>query len=123
MNIDEHRERFFQYLYYLGIDREGLRTLLQEESVYRGALFGVPRINKTLIQNFVPITAEEINAELESYSLYKANFTAAQARKWPLSYVVIPVGYPQSLSNMDLWYVREAEEEIGPAVLYRVRLR
>jgi hypothetical protein len=123
MSIDEHRERLFQYLYYLGVDREGLRRLLLEEPVYRGALFGVPRINKTLIRNFEPITAEEIDAEVESYDLYKANFTAEQAREWPLSYVVIPARYPQSLSNLDLWYVREAEEEVGPAVLYRVRLR
>jgi hypothetical protein len=123
ISFEDDRERLFQYLYYLNLDVQAFEQLLKEEVVYQGALFGVPRINRTLTQDFKHVSPEEIRTQVDSYALYTSGFTAERARKWPLSHVVVFDRYPHELSNLDRWYERDGGEHIESATLYRVRLK
>lgn len=123
MSRDEERERLFQYFYYLRVDGAELERRLTHGSVFKGALFGLPRVNKTLTQNFEPITQEEVKAQVKAYDAYVTNFSRQHAERWPLSYVILVKDHPYDLSNLDKWYKRDNGELMGSSVVYRVRLR
>jgi len=118
----EDNERLYQYFYYLGVSEKKLETLL-EGRLYRAALFGLHRVNKTLTQNFVPVTQAEILAQINQYSHYKQTFSQRQAELWPLSHVVVAADAHYDFTNLDRWYERDRGERIGQAIIYRVRLR
>jgi hypothetical protein len=118
----EDNERLFQYFYYLGVDERKLLTLL-EGRLYRAALFGLHRVNKTLTQKFVPVTRAEIQDQIDHYSRYKESFSQTQAELWPLSHVVVAADGQYDLSNLDRWYERDSGQRFGNAIVYRVRLR
>lgn len=123
MTTEEEHERLFQYFYYLGVDGPKLETILNSGSLFRGAVFGLTRVNSTLTQNFKPISAEEIRTEVDAYSAYVRAFSAKEANLWPLSYVILVEGRPYDLSNLDRWYERDQGEQIGSSVVFRVNLR
>jgi hypothetical protein len=118
----EDNQRLFQYFYYLGVDEKKLEELLNG-NLYRAALFGIHRVNRTLTQHFVPVTQDEIQAEIGRYSQYKQQFSQKDAEQWPLSYVVLTADRNYDLSNLDRWYERDAGQQIGDSVIYRVRRR
>ena len=120
---EEEHERLFQYFYYLGIDGARLEGLLNSGSLFRGAVFGLIRVNPTLTENFKPVTAEEIRREVDAYSSYISSFSAKEAGRWPLSYVILVNGRSYDLSNLDRWYERDGGEVIGDSLILRVRLR
>ncbi len=119
----ENRERFYQYLYYLGIDKRRLEILLNEEPLYRAAVFGLHRVNNKLTINFNPVTAEEIQAEVQSYSAYIDGFSREQATRWPLSSVILVNNHSYNLSNLDRWYERDGGERIAGSLIYGLQLR
>ena len=118
----EDNERLYQYFYYLGVSEKKLETLL-EGRLYRAALFGLHRVNKTLTQKFMPVTQAEILAQINQYSHYKQTFSQTQAELWPLSHVVVAADAHYDFTNLDRWYDRDGGERIGQAIIYRVRLR
>ena len=120
---EEEHERLFQYFYYLGIDGTRLEEILNSGSLFRGAVFGLIRVNPTLTENFKPVTAEEIQREVAAYSSYVAGFSAKEAERWPLSYVILVKDRSYNLSNLDRWYERDQGEVIGDSLILRVRLR
>ena len=119
----QEHERLYQYFYYLGVDATKLEKILNSGSLFRGAVFGLTRVNSTLTEEFRPISADEISAEVQTYSNYVDNFSEEQAKRWPLSYVVLVEGRSYDLSKLDKWYERDAGEKVGDAIVHRVRLR
>jgi hypothetical protein len=119
----ERLERFFQYLYLLGVDSRGFEQDLQDDQHVRAAVFGLHRVNKTLSTNFVPVSADEIRSKVDLYSTFIKNFSQAQANKWPLSYVVMLDDGDYDFTNMDRWYNRSSGEKIGNSVLFTVQLK
>ena len=120
---DERLERFYQYLYYLGVDAKSLEMDLQNSPQTRAAVFGLPRANAVLSSNFQPVSANEIDAQVRSYSAYIAAFSREQASRWRLSYVILIDETPYDLSNLDRWYVRDEGQRAEDSIIYSVRLR
>jgi len=126
-SITEEVERFYQYLYYKGVDDKTFETMLlpvragSQNSFW--TIFGLHRVNIKLTHDFKPISKEEIEKAVQSYSSYVQGFSREQANKWPLSYVILADGISYDLSNLDRWYERGGGERIGGSVLYPVRLR
>lgn len=118
----EDNERLFHYFYYMGVDEPKLEKMLNGP-LFRAALFGLPRVNSTLTQDFHPVSSEEIRSQVQAYSAYRQKFSRQRAGLWPLSYVILTHGRTYDLSNLDRWYERDAGERIGSSILYRVRLR
>jgi hypothetical protein len=123
MSRAEEHERLYQYFYYLGVEPSRLEAILNSGSLFRGAVFGLTRVNSTLTEKFRPISTQEIKDEVQAYSNYSNRFSAAQAKQWPLSYVILVEGRSYDLSNLDKWYKRDNGEKLGTAIIYRVQLR
>lgn len=119
----ENIERFYQCLYYMGVDAPRFETMLRERPVARAAVFGLTRVNNKLSQKFNPVTSEEITEAVKSYSTYATGFSQEQASRWPLSFVVLVDESFYDLSNLDRWYERDSGERLGGSVIYRLRLR
>jgi len=122
-NDAERLERFYQYLYYLGVDPKALEIDLQNSPQTRGAIFGFHRANPVITTNFQPVSAGEIDAQVRTYSAYVAAFSREQAARWGLSYVILSDWTPYDLSNLDRWYVRDEGQRVGGSIIYSVRLR
>jgi hypothetical protein len=86
-------------------------------------MFGFDRTIDGLNVNAQPITRQELNDEVRSYTKYAEGFSWEHASNPRLSYLVTPIGKEPSLSNLDRWYERDAGQRIGEFMFYRVRLR
>ena len=118
----EDNERLFQYFYFLGVDEKKLEQLLAG-SLYRAALFGLHRVNPSLTPKFDPVREDEIQAGIRRYSEYKQHFSQEDAKRWPLSHVVLTARWKYELSNLDRWYERDGGQQIDDSIIYRVRPR
>jgi hypothetical protein len=118
----EDNQRLFQYFYYLGVDEKKFESLLDGQ-LYSAAVFGLHRVNPSLTRNFVPITADEIRAQIRAYSHYKQHFSDKDARLWPLSHVVLTADRNYDLSNLDRWYEWDNGQRIGDTVIFRLMRR
>jgi len=121
----ESRERFFQYLYYTGVEPTQLVKILTSENRYGLAvgLFGFERAVAGLSSRSGTISREELVVQAQAYAQYCSSFTAEHASKHPLSYVVISTEETSDFSNLDRWYERGPGERIGRFMIYRTRLR
>jgi hypothetical protein len=119
----ENRERFYQTLYYLGVDQQGFENMLNGDIQVRAIIFGLPRVNDKLMQVAKPISTEEIRDQVQRYSDYIASFSEEKAQHWPLSHVILMNDATYDLSNLDQWYERDGGERIGVATLYHVSER
>jgi hypothetical protein len=124
VSLAEDKERFYQYLYYTGVD-EGhfARRLEQRDFNYLLALFGWTRTNPNLRLDPDPVRPEELDEELQRYTAYLSGFNRERATRPTLSFVIVSPREPANLNNIDRWYERDAGERIGNSTLYRVRLR
>jgi hypothetical protein len=124
LRVGESRERFYQFLYYSGVDTEQFqKELRQPMGNIAAAAFGHERVLPDLAVHASPITNEDIASEVGHYQSYLSSFTRVQAIHHPVSYVIVPVDGNVNLSNLDQWYERDSGETIGDYRLYRVRLR
>jgi hypothetical protein len=120
----ESRERFYEYLYYIGTDGNKLRKELGKPmGTLASAAFGHERVIPDLAVQPEPITGEEIEKEVRDYETYVSSFTRERAIQHILSYVIVPADGSIDLSNHDRWYERDQGEPVGPFILYRVQLR
>ncbi|CAN5712618.1 hypothetical protein BH18ACI4_BH18ACI4_11640 [soil metagenome] len=119
----ENRERFYQTLYYLGVDRQSFENMLNGDGQVRAIIFGFPRVNDKLMQDAKPISTEEIRDQVQRYSDYIASFSAEKTQHWPLSHVILMNDATYDLTNLDRWYERDGGERIGGATLYHVSER
>jgi hypothetical protein len=119
----EDQERFFQFLYYSGIDSHEFESNLKSVQLYQATLFGLPRVNTRLATRFVPITDQEIRAKAEEYTTYISNFSQQQALRWPLSFLIIDDEQGHDFSHLDRWYERDGGSHIGGSIIYELRSR
>lgn len=117
----ENRERLYRQLYYSGVDEQQFARLAGSFSFLQLAVFGWERMNQ---KSYAPsITNSDVQRETQLYTTYITNFGTAQAASPRLAYVVVPAAGGPSLTNLDLWYTRDAGERIGEYLLYRVELK
>jgi hypothetical protein len=131
----EHKERFYQQLYYQGVDAATLAERMKhgDDIVSVIALFGWGRHTDRLNSAYKPLTFAEVDAEARAYGAYVAKFDGTGEGVVPLTYLVMPAGLSESylskdlsetyLSNLDKWYQRDAGETFGKYVLYRLTPR
>ncbi|MGA9995554.1 MAG: hypothetical protein WBP93_09075 [Pyrinomonadaceae bacterium] len=120
----ENEERYFQFLYYTGVDEPTFKKLADDNrSLHLEVLFGIGRAHRAQGSKLQPVMPEEILQVSRKYSLYIASFNREQAAHPALSYVVTLTRSTTSFSNLDRWYERDAGERIGKFTLYRVKLR
>lgn len=120
----ENRERFFQQLYYLGYDEKKFWSRLDRQDWnFLAGLFPYQRLSPVVSGSNVPITPEELRAQVTSYLEYSRAFNRERASSPTLSYVVVPAEDQPDYTNLDRWYQRDAAERIGDFVLYRLKLR
>ncbi len=121
---EENRERFYQHLYYTGVDERVFRSALAAKNFYfLLAVYGWERANPILALYPKPITAEENEAETRLYMDYVASFDRERAARPRLSYLLLAADASQDLPNLDQWYERDQGERVGAFVLYRLRLK
>ncbi len=122
-NVDlaGQRRRFFQYLYYLGIDESEFARDLQNDFVARWEIFGAQRTNPVLASSHKPVTQEEINNSAKEYGAFANSFDSTLATVPLLSYALVSPS--ADLKNLDQWYDRKLVEQSGPYVLYRLKVR
>lgn len=119
----ENRERFYQQLYYSGVNQETLRADTLDRTYFLLANFGWARVIEGLNANWRPITDAEEQAALDDYQRYVDTFDAHRAALPQLAYVVAPANATTDFSRVDCWYERDPGEQAGSYVVYRVRLR
>lgn len=120
----ESRERFFQWMYYMGYDAEWLESSLAQQNftvVY--ALFGWGRLSNRLVVNPKPLTGEEIAGEVQAYGDYIASFNRERAARLPLSYLIVEAGHERVTEQINRWYEHDQGEQVGGFVLYRLKLK
>jgi hypothetical protein len=123
VTVAENKERFFQFLYYSGVDAGEFVRNYQNKGFAHYAIFGWERANPNLTADYRPITAAELSAEAQSYADYVANFDALHSQQPTLSYLVLQPEQPIDLTNLDRWYVRDEGQAVGRYVLYHLTLR
>src|SRR5207237_3592259 len=89
VTVAENKERFFQYLYYSGVDAEEFARNYARQGFVRYAFFGWERANPRLTANFQPVTDEELALEAHNYADYIARFDRTRATHPTLSYLFI----------------------------------
>jgi hypothetical protein len=123
MSWQENKERYYQFLYYLNVDEDGLDYLLKNDFVAKIALFGWGRHTDRLSFDAKPLTYGEIAREVKSYGDYYRRFSVDSAAAPLLSYAVVNNEADTDLTNLDKWYERDGGEVIGKYTLYRLRLK
>jgi hypothetical protein len=127
-DASEHKQRIYQYLYYTGInyvpgDALNFERLDPQKKYFINTLIGWGRSDAAWNVSWRPIAPAEIESELRAYREFVASFNRERASHPTLSYLVIPAWQQPDLSNLDRFYEREAVEQAGDYIIYRVRLR
>ncbi len=120
----ENKERYYQWLYYQGLDEDWLDSGLKNgDFVSMIALFGWGRHTDRLSSDFKPLKYYEVDEEVQRFAEYRKNFGLQQASNPLLSYVVVSNESENDLTYLDKWYQRDEGEVIGKFTLYKVKLR
>jgi hypothetical protein len=124
LSWEESKKRYYQFLYYQNLDEKWLENRLRKgDFVSMIALFGWGRHTDRLSSQAKPLTFGEISAEAKRYGEYRLNFDKGEASSPKLSYFVFPSNRKPDFSNIDRWYERFEEEQMGIYTLYRLRLK
>ena len=123
VTVAENKERFFQYLYYSGVDADEFTHYYLRQGFVHYAIFGWERANPKLTINYKPISDEELAVEARNYADYIARFDHTHATHPTLSYLFIAADQGLNFTHLERWYTRDTGEHIGPYVLYRLKLR
>jgi hypothetical protein len=121
----ENKQRYYQYLYYTGVDPRQLADGMKRgnDFVSMIALFGWGRHTDRLNADHKPLTFREIDQESAAFAEFVANFDAHRPDIERLSYLIAPADGGQDLSYVDKWYARDAGEVCGKYVLYRLSIK
>lgn len=130
VSAEEFKGRFYKQLYYSGVDAGRLRRALGGETGDRSfeeysrfALLGHERVSPLLSREFRPPPPGELDAEARQYAEFAARFSRADAAGPGLTYFIAVAGEATDFSNLDRWYARDAGEQVGRFIIYRVRLK
>ncbi len=121
----ENKERYYQYLYYQGINERQLASGIKSGNDFVSviALFGWGRHTDRLNSEYKPLTFGEIDEEMRTFAEYTRKFDPLKAANPPLNYAITFADAPPDFSNIDKWYERDAGETFGKYVLYRLKTR
>jgi hypothetical protein len=123
-NWEEHKERFYQMIYYANWDEKSLESdIMGGDFVTIIALFGWGRHGDRLNPAFKPLTVGEVKEEVQNFARFRQNFGYQQASHPTLSYVVVHTEAETDFTNIDKWYERDEGEQFGKFKLYRVKLK
>jgi hypothetical protein len=122
-NVDvfEQKKRYYQYLYYSGVDENRLSRLLHTDFFARWEVFGAERANPMLTANPEPITEEEIYGATREYASFVNLFDAGFAGNPLLAYAIVTPD--RDLSNLDRWYERGEAERAGDFIIFSLTLK
>jgi len=122
-NVDlvGQKRRFYQYLYYLGVDEARLARELQNDFTARWEIFGAQRANPVLALRNKPVSQEEINYAASEYATFVRSFDASLAANPLLSYAVVKPS--DDLSHLDQWYERSLVGSKGDLLVYSLKLK
>lgn len=121
---EENKERFRQLLYFSGRDADWMRENFRRGDIEAYmALFGWDRFNANLSVNYRPLTKPEVEAEVLRYKAYIENFSAEQAKLFPLKFAVAKLDNQPDYENLDKWYLRDSGEVFGEFVLFKLTLK
>lgn len=120
---EENKRRYYQLLYYSDFDAQWLRESLTDCRNIEAcmALFGWDRFNPRLSANARPLTAGEVETEVQRFAEFSRNFSRADAADPLISYVIVFEEAGDRLENFDLWFERDAGEKLGGYTLYRAK--
>ncbi|MEP7076213.1 MAG: hypothetical protein ABI878_10410 [Acidobacteriota bacterium] len=118
-------ERLNTYLYYQDLDKEWVLTQLGGgNNLLVLGFFGGIRSNDPSINESERPTPSQVLEAADQYGKFASNFNYDMAAALPLSFVIVRPGQKnEDLSAVDRWYYRDAGEEVGKYVIYRVTLR
>lgn len=120
----ESRARFYQYLYFTGVDSQKFeQELSKPSSTFAAAAFGHERVIPDLAVQVTPISQDEIKLKVGEYETYRASFTREHAAQHVISYLIVPATGGPDLTNLDRWYQRDEGEVVEGYQLFRLRLR
>ncbi len=121
----ENKERYYQYLYYMGVDERQLASGIKSGNDFVSviALFGWGRHTDRLNAAYKPLTFREIDDEMRRFGDYLKAFDPAKAGNPPLNYAIAETKSPPNFANIDKWYERDAGETFGKYTLYKLKLR
>lgn len=122
LTIEQHRRRYFLYLYFQNKDENWLRdNLLKCPNEACRALLGWG-VNPTL-----QIEAQQMDDAksivIEEYVQFLTNFSFSEVSNAVISYIVVANNTRNDFTNVDLWYERGAEEKFGKFSLYQIKLK
>jgi hypothetical protein len=122
-NVDAaaQKRRYYQHLYFSGVDESRLSRLLHTDFFARWEVFGADRANPVLALNPAAITEEDITEAVKEYAGFTNSFNLELAREPLLSYAV--VSSEADLSRLDQWYERSVADRVGEFVIYRLTLK
>ena len=123
LSPSENKERFYQQMYYSGVEQQTLRATTIEQTYFRLANFGWERVIQGLNANWQPITDAEEQAALAEYQKYVDTFDQKRAAQPTLGYVIASANLNTDFSRVDRFYERDAGERVGAYVIYRVKPR
>jgi hypothetical protein len=120
----ENKERYYQYLDYLGVSPKGLAANMKngDDFVSMIALFGWGRHTDRLNSKYKPLTFREIDAEAELYARYIENFDP-RINGNPLTYVIAETDASINLEAIDRWYIRDSGGQFGKHTLFKLKLK
>ena len=119
----EVKERYFQYLYYSNVGVSTIRESRISRFIFVQNVFGWDRAIPGLTVNWQPVTDEELSLALQEYASFVSLFDEEHARRYQLSFLIVPSKLSVDLSRVDRWYERYDGEAIGNFLLYRLRPR
>ncbi len=122
---DENKERYYQLLYYEGVNSHDLAEGMKrgDDFISMIALFGWGRHTDRLVANYKPLTVGEIDAEAAKYGEYAQTFDPAKPGTVRLDYLIASPEPGQFFDNIDKWYERDAGETFGKYTLYKLKPR
>lgn len=121
VNLAEQKNRFYQYLYYVGVDEGEFKQALRDDFIARWEVFGAERANPMLAQSNQPVSEEEIASASHDYEAFIKSFDESVAAKLPLTYAVATAN--ADLKNLDRWYERTVVDQKSNLLLYRLKPR
>ena len=121
----ENKERYYQYLYYMGVDERQLASGIKSGNDFVSviALFGWGRHTDRLNAAYTPLTFREIDEEMRKFGDYIKTFDPLKAGNPPLNYAITETSSPPNFANIDKWYERDAGDAFGKYTLFRLKLR
>ena len=120
----ENKERYYQYLYYLGVSPRSLAANIKsgDDFVSMIALFGWGRHTDRLNSEYKPLTFREIDAEADRFARYIESFDP-RTNGVPLTFAITETEGYTNFDGIDRFYTRDTGEQLGKYTLYRLTLR